>query len=429
MNTHIRLAARLLATLPLAGVVAPAFTHAQVVITPAVQVQKSPSTSGGASAKELKGNSSITSALADGLPLWQRGPVSFRPHIRYRFIQANGVHATPVLSVDTSIQEIAPALIFEIGKHWILNYTPTWTIYSSEFFRNSLDQSVTLTGGGSHGPWTFGGSQSYTAANTTLVETGGQTHQKMINTGASAGYQLGRHAKIQVDLNRGDRRVDAVDADPQWTTANWLQWSGTGWLIYEFTPKLMVGAGATLGYDQISRGPDMDYMRPQAQVTWQAGEKLSVHLQAGVEKRHVKGGDDSSMSNPIYSGSIDYQALRTTKLSAGMSRSVTASYFANRATRGLGWNAGIQQRLLGKLYFAGEISEFRTKYLVTGGGTVDDVLPGRDDVSRSYSLKLSTPFLRRGTLALFYQLGRNTSDVHKYAFRSNQFGFEFDYQF
>jgi hypothetical protein len=402
---------------------------AQSVIAPAPQT-----TSAGVPGRSSTGTkqspmlSEIASALPGGLPLLKRGPVSLRPRILYRFLHAIDMPARPLVFVDTSIQEFSPALVFEIGQHFTLNYAPTWMVYSHELFRDTFDQSVSLVGSKTYKRWTLGFSEAYTSSNPTLIETGGQTAQTLHSTDLTVSYRFGQRTLLQSDLSRSDRRANADDENPQWTTADWVGWSSSSWLKYQHSPKIEAGLGLRVGYDSISTGPDMKSFQPQAQFTWRPTDKVTLDMQGGLERRTV-GSDERAMNNPIYSGSIEYQLLATTTLSASASRSVSASYFANRATRTLGENFSIKQRLLQRFYLTGEVAERRIKYLVTGLGDVSGVIVGRDDVSRWFTARLTTTFLQRGSLGLLVQHGRNHSSATGFSFDSQQYGAEFTYQF
>ena len=79
--------------------------------------------------------------------LGQMGPVAFRSHFTYRYLYGDGVPASPGRQLTTSIHAFAPEFLFDIGSHWMLDYTPTWRFYSNDAFRDKTDHSVRLNGG------------------------------------------------------------------------------------------------------------------------------------------------------------------------------------------------------------------------------------------------------------------------------------------
>jgi hypothetical protein len=414
-----------------AGLICAPALSAQPVIPPSPGTQTVGASSPASSHKAGQSTSfsNIASAFQDGLPLWRRGPVSVRPHLMYRFIHAEGLHATPHLTVDTSIQEISTAVAFEVGNYWRLHYKPTWTLYSHEFFADNFAHSVALTGGTSYQGWDLRLSEAYTTANSTLIETGGQTNQKTHATGLGVERHLGQRTSLAVDLNRTDRRVNSIDDDPQWTASDWLQHSASTWFMYRYSQRLGGGLGFYVGRDRISHGPDMSYSRPQAQLTWQPRDTLLIQVQGGAEVRKIRNANATTMRDPIYSASVEYDPIKATKFIVGASRSVSASYFVNRASRTTDWKAGLQQRLRDRFFLSLDFSERRTRYLAAGLGDTPGVVLGRDDISRSHSARLATPVLGRGSIAIFYNSGRNVSNILGYSFNSRQLGLELDYRF
>ena len=115
------------------------------------------------------------------------GPVTLRPHALYRFIYGNGFDSTPVHSEYSVVHEFLPGLLFNLGSHITLDYTPTVRFYSSDRFRDGVDHNVILSAGGSYQDWTWGVSQTYSQSSTPLVETGVQTDQETFGTCAQGG--------------------------------------------------------------------------------------------------------------------------------------------------------------------------------------------------------------------------------------------------
>src|SRR6266446_5839560 len=77
-------------------------------------------------------------------PLLEAGPVVIHPHPIYRFLYGNGIQATPGQQQNTAINQITTGVLFAIGSHWTLDYSPTLSYYSDSHFRNTVDQSVGL---------------------------------------------------------------------------------------------------------------------------------------------------------------------------------------------------------------------------------------------------------------------------------------------
>src|SRR6516225_6135393 len=72
--------------------------------------------------------------------------IVFRPHADYTYTVAYGVLAAPSNHVDTTIQDISPGILINIGPHWALDYTATIGIYSNTNFQQAFNNSITLSG-------------------------------------------------------------------------------------------------------------------------------------------------------------------------------------------------------------------------------------------------------------------------------------------
>lgn len=108
---------------------------------------------------------------------FQVGPLDLHPHAFYRFLYATGVQSAPGQPHDTISEDVSPGLLVDLGKHWTLDYTPTWTFYSDDQFHgtnefhNTLDHAATLNGGLAYGDWLLGFNQTYIRSDTPLIVT------------------------------------------------------------------------------------------------------------------------------------------------------------------------------------------------------------------------------------------------------------------
>jgi hypothetical protein len=359
----------------------------------------------------------VTPLLSQEGPLAQWGVVSVRPHLSYLLLYGDGIQASLGQPVTTAIQEISPGILLGIGSHWNLDYTPTWTVYSSRAFRDTLDHSATLTGGAGYGDWTFGFSQAYISDSPVLIETGQQTNQQLYSTGLTASGDVGMHMRLDLAINQNIRLADVFSSSREWSTSDFL--------LYQFTPRLDAGLGFDTGYVNVSKGPDMIYFRPEVRIVWKPADKISISVQGGSERRQFESGGVGAMNNPVYGASLQYKPFESTTLSLGATRDVSASYFADQVTKSTGWSASLQQRLLQQFYLSAIFAHGTTTYVATQ----NDIVAGRDDQNYEFTLRLSTTLLRRGTVAILYQLSHNSSNMAAYGFSSRQIGLELGYRF
>ena len=105
----------------------------------------------------------------------QFGPVAMRPHLDYQFSYGNGIQSSPGQQQNSIVQQVAPGVLFNLGDHWALDYTPILHFYSSSSFHNTVDQSVQLSWGTAYRDWFFSGSQGYASSSNPNIQTAAQT--------------------------------------------------------------------------------------------------------------------------------------------------------------------------------------------------------------------------------------------------------------
>ena len=207
---------------------------------------------------------------------------------------------------------------------------------------------------------------------------------------------------------------------------NSYDWSLQNWYHYQVSNRLDLAAGVGLGYVAVSPGTDMTYIRPQVRVGWRPTNKLSFDVNGGAEQRRFKKSGTARLNRPTYGAAAYYQPFESTTLSLAGNRAISASYFANQVNDNTSWSIGLNQRLLQRFYLNTSVSRTNTRYIPTGNSAI---VVTREDTSYSYNVRLSTSFLQRGTIGVFYQRTRNSSDLAVYTFNSDQTGVEIGYRF
>ena len=338
--------------------------------------------------------------------------LTLRPHPDYSVLYANGILAARGQPVNTVIQQISPGFRLDVGDNWILDYTPTWMVYSSRSFQNALDQNVKLTGGASFGSWVFGLSQSYSKSAMPLVQTATQTHQENYDTALNGAYTLNSKMSLDLAVNQNFSFADQFQSYREWSTLDWLN--------YQFWARFDVALGVGLGYDDVETGPNMLFEQYQARVRWRATDKISFQLNGGLEDRQFLNSTTSDALNPVFGGGIQYQPFEHTKISLAAERTVAVAELQNQVTESVGVNGDVNQRLLGRLFLDLGGGYQNIKYVSSASGLPSD----RTDDYYYFNTRLSTAFLKRGTVALFYQISSDSSSAAGFGFTSHQVGFE-----
>ncbi len=386
------------------------------------------------------------SETAAPLPL-QLGPVNLHPHLDYQFSYGNGIQSSPGQQYNSIVQQVSPGILFNLGDHWSLDYTPTLYFYSSSRFRDTVDHSVQLGWGTAYGDWFLSGSQRFASTSDPDVETAAQTDQQTYSTALNAAYQFNDKMSLDMGLSQNfyyvGNSASSASYDQQ-NLANSKSWSTMDWLNYQFWSRLNAGLGVGLGYTTQDGSPDSINEQYQARVNWRATDKISFQLSGGLEDQQYLSGGAGDLVTPIFGATIQYQPFDQTRFSVTASRTVSPASFQNQTTESTGISADLNQRLLGKLHLDLSGGYGRSKYLSLatlasqiGYGT------GRTDDSYSFSARLSCPLLKRATVSVFYQYSDNSSSQSgffqyyqtkfssqsAFAYTSTQVGFEIGYRF
>jgi uncharacterized protein (PEP-CTERM system associated) len=227
------------------------------------------------------------------------------------------------------------------------------------------------------------------------------------------------NSKMSLDLALNQNFVSADQF------SSYSDWSTLDWLNYQFWPRLTAAVGAGGGFDNEEAGPDMTFEQLQGRVNWRATDKISFQLHGGVEVRQFLSGGASDLVNPVFDASIQYRPFEETRISVTAQRVVAASYLQNQVTETTGVSAGLNQRLLEKLFLNLNGGYQMVKYV----SSVNTSGSNRQDDYCFLNAQLSRVFLKRGTIAVLYQISQNDSSLPGYSFTSHQVGFQIGYSY
>jgi Putative beta-barrel porin 2 len=355
------------------------------------------------------------STLLDKVQPLQWGPVTLRPHVFYQFTYGTGILSNTNQANDTVIQSFAPGVLFVLSPHWTLDYTPTFTFYSDKDFKDTVGQSITLTGGATYNEWVFGLSQNFNYSSSPQVQTGTQTSQYTYATALTASYPL--NSKMSVDLG--------LDQNLSFPTGfqRSLQWSTMDWVNYEFWPRLIAGVGAGMGY--IDSTPNSVFEQFQGRLNWRATDKISFEISGGVQISQFTDGGAAPLVNPLFGASIQYQPFEHTQISLNANETVNTSYYQNQVNVTTSVGANLSQRLLEKFYLSVGGSYNWNNYDSAATGVAANV--SQDYYSANVSL--STTIFKRVSASIFYSYSDNSTTQNGLAFNSHQVGFNIGYQY
>jgi hypothetical protein len=353
------------------------------------------------------------------------GPVVIRPHPYYQFLYASGLQSSTNSSQRSIIQSFSPGVAVDLGRHWLLDYTPTLQFYSNHAFHNSVDHSALLSGATSYEDWNFNLSQSYVKSDSTLADTAEQTETETYDTEVGVKRMLNDNFFAQFGVSQVFNFVSGQQDSYNWSTMEWLN--------YIIGPRLTIGAGVGGGYVDISSevpgssNPNQAFEQVQGQVQWRATDKVSFAVNAGLEDLQNLATGYKDELNPTFSASIQYAPFEHTQISLSAGRAVSSSDYFILATSQEATTVGlsVSQRLLKDYFLSVGLNYTDTQYTTAFGA----ISQPRTDDNYSLNVRLGRTFLKRGDVALTYQYSEDRSSAAGYSYNSNQIGFEVGFRY
>ena len=394
--------------------------QAQQVLTPPPAYNTTPPAVQEIQSEQIGTLPGMLSPLPTLTQLLQWGPVSVRPHVDYQFSYGTGIQSAPGQRQNSVIQTVSPGVLFGLGTHWTLDYTPILTFYSSSNLQDNLGHALVLTGGTAYEDWVFGFTQSVSLTSEPSAETGAQTDSQIFGTGLTGSYRFSGNVSVDMSVNQSFSD-QAFTGQSQSTR----EWSTMEYLNYQLAPQLDVGIGAGFTYDNENTGPDMSSEQLQARVNWRATDKLSFSVHGGAEDRQFLSGGQASLISPVFGVSINYMPLQQTLLTLSADRTVAPSAFQSQIMTSTALNVALTQRFFKKFSLSVNGGYSKIDYSASATG----LFVSRSDDYYTLTTRLGWQFWKRASASIFYTYSAESSSQNQFTFYSSQGGFELGYRF
>jgi hypothetical protein len=376
------------------------------------------------SGEPLPEGGEVPTDLSRWMPPWQAGPLSIRPHFDASYSYVTGLLTGGGEPGSTTTFQLAPGLLFLLGSHWTLDYTPNLVWFSNNGFQNQVDQNLALNGWGAYEDWVFSLSLSLSSSSEPQVQTGGtQTQQTSSSTTLGASCRL--NSKVSVDLGLSQTYQSGQDNQSVQGLQTYWQWSTMDWVNYQFWPRFNAGVGLGFNYVDVSSGSDLTSEQLQGRIEWRPTYKTSITLNGGVNDLQSLTGGVPPLLSPVYGLAMTTRLGSRTTLSLGAAQTVSPSYFDNQVTESSGVNLGLSHALAKKLSLSlsGGYS-FVTYYSTASGVAANSVYN-----YTSVTARLTYAFIKRGSISAAYGFSDNITNQPGLSFTSNQIGLELAYSF
>ena len=191
---------------------------------------------------------------------------------------------------------------------------------------------------------------------------------------------------------------------------------GTGYFLYDITPKITAGVGLGGGQLDIQGGETQEFERAVARFSYNSYSKLEFRFLAGAEWRQSnRSGDDV---NGVFSAGVIYSPSDNTQISlTGFQKIEPSSNINVQNIKRIGFNLSLNQRLFQKLSLSTNLSYSNVNY-----STPDNsVNQGRKDNLLSINTALTLEVTQYGLLRVGYSYRQNDSSVNFVNYDDNQF--------
>jgi hypothetical protein len=382
--------------------------------------------SGGAESSDSGKSTSNSSGDSGIIPIgglalkWRN--LTVRPHFDYQFIYGTGIQSSTNQSQKTIIQTFTPGVLILLGKHWTLDYTPSFVFYSDNAFSDAWNNALTLSWHSSYEDWNFGASFGMNFSNNPQTETGQQTEEQNFSTSFTASHQLNHDLSVDLSAATDFSSANGFNGSRSYSTLNWVN--------QQYGPNLGGGIGVGFKYEDVETGSDMTSEQVLARIVWHiTGRRdvgrLDLSLNGGPEFRQFLDSNEAATITPVFGGSLSYQIFKPTSLSLNASRSVSPSYYDSEITETTSVTASLSQHLF-RSYSLGLSGGYSfTSYQSSGSGGSSN----RSDNTPFFSASLSRSFLKRGNVSVFYSWSENASDDNGYSYTTDQVGFSISYAY
>lgn len=196
--------------------------------------------------------------------------------------------------------------------------------------------------------------------------------------------------------------------------------SGNLFLNYNYSEKIVVGAGGTAGVDRVDNpNPDQTFQQANVRISYQATGKIDFAASAGVEFRQFDGNNRDTYISPVFEIGMNYIPFDGTKISVTANRrTLNSAVLASQDYVVTNFSVGIQQRLLQRFFLGLNAGYENSDYF----STVSNSGSTRSDDYFFVQPSIAVRVTRFWTVGAYYLHRANNSSLDAFSFHDNQVG-------
>jgi opacity protein-like surface antigen len=363
------------------------------------------------------------------------GPFEIRPHLTMSVFYDDNIFLRPTNRVDDVVWMISPGILVGTGAYrdgdgsfFLLDYTPTVTIFTDNDDSNGQSHDVLLAGQWKTPKLTLALDQTYNGSFGGLFDAtnrvdrevaGGNLDRQTYATTVRGEYQFSDKTGFELDGRQIIRDYEGFSSYNDWALASWVN--------YQPSEKLRTSAGATVGWRDIEANPNQMYEQLLVRGSYHVAEKVTALASIGMEFQQYQGGD-SRGPTLIFGMGGEYRPREGTVLSLeAYRREQTSIYLSGQNYTITGFRAAARQRILDRLSATLATGYDFSDYHRTTSGTDDSRQDGFFYIGPGVDYEIT----ERWMVGLFYQYRQNSSnaDADQFDYQNHQVGLRTSFRF
>ncbi len=291
-------------------------------------------------------------------------------------------------------------------------YNPAFLFFAKHDTNNSIDHFAHVEAGLALARLSVSVNQDYEKSSGGAVDVGARVQQTYYRTGGNVRYEVSEKTSAAISGSYRITDYESLISSEEWIEDNSLN--------YQFTPKVTLGLGVSVGQLTVGRTPApltnfigtaqapegdvQTFVTPSLRAGYKTTEKTDVSLSVGGEWRMFE--DGSSSFGPVFSVTGSYRPTDTTDLSFEAHRREQNSAVLggqNYIATGFGVRVGqrFRERYRASMSFTYDNAEYQSAQRGISASRVDDYFLLRYGVD----MILATSW----TVGLFHQYRVNES--------------------
>lgn len=368
--------------------------------------------------------------------LFKIGAVEVRPSLAYDFTYDDNIFMghSGGNKVEDFIHSILPGVVLGAGDYRGQTSAFFSAAYNADFqFFMDNDGANTTLHNGSLGfgvntgrlGWRFDQTVvSQQDADVTLLAARGRLKRVAYTSALNGVYDLGDRSNLESSFVSVYNDFDSVNAFDSW------RGQANGLLDYELTPKMHVGIGAAVGYDQVDIGRNSIFEQGNVRGIWSASEKTRISAEVGVEFRQYQGVDVDKAFLRFGVGA-DWKATPLTVVSLNASRGTSpANTIVNQANLRTSIDSVVTHQLSDRYKLNAAVGYSMNDFFAVEPVQLGD-FAAREDNYWFIRPSLGVKLMERAAANVFYQFARNDSDLVSNGndFTNHRLGLNLSYSF